>query len=184
LKKKNITKNIIKKTKKQSEKGKKKIKEYQKKYNQMPKVKERRRNREKNNYGTQKRISQTINRQIRQCILLFIKRGFLNLMPITITKYNLLYGIDLQKIINHLKPFPKDLKNYDIDHIIPLIKFDLTKREDIKKAYSLKNLQIITKKENRKKGIKSIFFMEKNRYRNLFLHHIFLSFFLSFLIFF
>jgi len=54
-------------------------------------------------------------------------------MPITITKYDLLYGIDLQKIINHLKPFPKDLKNYDIDHIIPLIKFDLTKREDIKK---------------------------------------------------
>ncbi len=36
------------------------------------------------------------------------------------------YGINYEKIIEHLKPFPKNTSKYHIDHIKPLCSFDLT----------------------------------------------------------
>ena len=64
------------------------------------------------------------------------------------------YGIYWEEIIESLKPFPENLMNFEIDHIIPLCKFDLTKNEEIKKAFSPSNLQWLTKEENRRKSAK------------------------------
>ena len=64
-------------------------------------------------------------------------------------------GIDYEKIIEYLKPFPKDfLENYQIDHIIPLSKFDFNKAEDIKECFKPKNHQVLTIKQNQSKGSK------------------------------
>jgi hypothetical protein len=62
------------------------------------------------------------------------------------------YGIDYFKIIEHLKPFPKDISKYHIDHIIPLVSFDLTDPEQIKIAFAPENHQWLLAEENRKKG--------------------------------
>ncbi len=61
------------------------------------------------------------------------------------------YGINYQAIIEHLKPFPKDIENYHIDHIIPLSLFDFNKSEHIKIAFKPENHQWLTIKENLEK---------------------------------
>jgi len=61
------------------------------------------------------------------------------------------YGVDYKEIIKHLKPFPKDLENYQIDHIIPLSLFDFNNLEHIKIAFSSTNHQWLTIKENSEK---------------------------------
>ena len=65
------------------------------------------------------------------------------------------YGIHYKKIIEHLKPFPKNVKEYHVDHIIPLSSFDLNNPEQIKKAFAPENHQWLTAEENQKKGSKS-----------------------------
>ena len=62
------------------------------------------------------------------------------------------YGIDYEKIINHLKPFPMNIEKYHIDHIVPLSSFDLTNYENIKKAFAPENHQWLLATENIKKG--------------------------------
>jgi len=62
------------------------------------------------------------------------------------------YGINYQAIIEHLRPFPEKLSEYHIDHIKPLCSFDLTKPEQIKKAFAPSNHQWLTIQENLKKG--------------------------------
>jgi hypothetical protein len=62
------------------------------------------------------------------------------------------YGIDWREIIESLKPFPENLKDFEIDHILPLCSFDLTNVEEIKKAFSPSNLQWLTREENRRKS--------------------------------
>jgi len=62
------------------------------------------------------------------------------------------YGIDYKAIIEHLKPFPEDISKYHIDHKIPLCKFDLTKLEEVKKAFAPENHQWLLKEENLRKG--------------------------------
>jgi hypothetical protein len=61
------------------------------------------------------------------------------------------YGINYKAIIEHLKPFPKDLSKYHIDHIKPLCSFDLTKKPEIKKAFAPENHQWLLSEENFKK---------------------------------
>ena len=67
------------------------------------------------------------------------------------------YGIDYLAIIEHLKPFPKDISNYHIDHIIPLCSFNFinldgsTNFEEIQKAFSPMNHQWLTAQENNNK---------------------------------
>ena len=67
------------------------------------------------------------------------------------------YGIYWNKVIESLKPFPEDIKNYEIDHIMPLHSFNLENKEEIKKAFNPSNLQWLTIEENRKKGGKIIY---------------------------
>lgn len=62
------------------------------------------------------------------------------------------YGINWKEAIESLKPFPANLKNFEIDHIIPLHTFDLTNPGDVKKAFAPSNLQWLTREENRRKS--------------------------------
>lgn len=61
-------------------------------------------------------------------------------------------GIDYEKIIKHLKPFPDELSKYHIDHIKPLCLFDLTDRQQIEEAFRPENHQWLTIEENLSKG--------------------------------
>jgi len=66
------------------------------------------------------------------------------------------YGIDYKEIIEHLKPFPDDLKNYEIHHIKPLNTFNFiskdgsTNLKEIKKAFAPKNHKWVTKEEHKR----------------------------------
>ena len=62
------------------------------------------------------------------------------------------YGIEYAKIIEHLKPFPKEMSNYHVDHIKPLCSFNLNDPEQIRKAFAPENHQWLYKTENLKKG--------------------------------
>jgi hypothetical protein len=64
------------------------------------------------------------------------------------------HNIDYAAIIQHLGPCPGPTKDYHIDHIRPLISFDLTDPEQIKLAFSPDNHQWLPKIENLKKGKK------------------------------
>lgn len=70
------------------------------------------------------------------------------------------YGLDLKAIIEHLKPFPDNLDDFEIDHILPLHIFDLENPEEVKKAFAPSNLRWLTKEENRRKSGKIIFGQE------------------------
>jgi len=62
------------------------------------------------------------------------------------------YGINWKNVIESLKPFPENLKDFEIDHITPLHSFNLENPEEVKKAFSPSNLRWLTREENRKKG--------------------------------
>jgi len=62
------------------------------------------------------------------------------------------YCIDWKGIIKQLSPFPKNRKDYHVDHIIPLCKFDLTNWEQIQIAFAPENHQWIKIKKNLIKG--------------------------------
>ena len=70
------------------------------------------------------------------------------------------YGIDYKSIIEHLKPFPKNIKNYQVDHIKPLSHFkfinnnDSINSEQIKEAFAPDNHQWLTIKQHKKKSAK------------------------------
>lgn len=64
------------------------------------------------------------------------------------------YGIDYEKIIEHLKPFPEDIEKYHIDHIIPLSVFDLNNPKHILAAFSPENHQWLKAKDNMSKNAK------------------------------
>ncbi len=139
-----------------SEKGKEKIKKYRKEYNKRPEVKEKTLMRDKERYykNNQNKKYRRINKQIRLCIKIYLRDGKLNLKQNTDEKYKILYGIDLNEIINYLKPFPKNLNGYEIDHIIPIKNFNLDNREETSKAYSKNNLRLIPSIQNKIKGSK------------------------------
>ncbi len=66
------------------------------------------------------------------------------------------YGVDYKAIIEHLKPIPKNLSNYEIHHIKPLFTFNFvnkdgsTNLEEVKKAFTPKNHQLLTIEEHKK----------------------------------
>lgn len=66
------------------------------------------------------------------------------------------YFIDYQAIVDCLKPFPENLKDYEIHHIKPLFTFDFinedgsTNLEEVKKAFSPENHKLLLKDEHRK----------------------------------
>lgn len=62
------------------------------------------------------------------------------------------YGIDFEAIIENLKPFPKDLSKYHIDHIRPLCSFNFNDPKQLKEAFKPENHQWLTAEENMSKG--------------------------------
>ncbi|MEK6882559.1 MAG: hypothetical protein AABY22_23260 [Nanoarchaeota archaeon] len=62
------------------------------------------------------------------------------------------YGVDYKAIIEHLKPFPKDISKYHIDHIKPLCSFDLNNQEQIKSAFAPENHQWLLAEQNLSKA--------------------------------
>ena len=91
------------------------------------------------------RIAWRIRNRVRRTLLLYIK---------TNQVYARKYGVDYKGIIEHLKPFPKDISKFHVDHIKPLCSFDLTDPEQIKIAFAPENHQWLTVQENLRKGSK------------------------------
>lgn len=61
------------------------------------------------------------------------------------------YGLDVAAIMVFLGACPGDLKDYEIDHIVPLSSFDLSDEQQIRIAFAPENHQWLTKKENMEK---------------------------------
>lgn len=62
--------------------------------------------------------------------------------------------LDYSAIIEHLKPFPKDISKYHIDHKIPVSNFNLSKEKEILIAFSPENHRWLLIEKNLKKNNK------------------------------
>jgi len=60
--------------------------------------------------------------------------------------------INFEGIIEHLKPFPKNIKNLDIEHILPISKFNLKDKKNILILFHPFNHWFLNSKENQSKG--------------------------------
>jgi len=83
------------------------------------------------------------------------------------------YGIDYDKIAEHLnKTMPLDYKQnpskYEVDHIIPLSKFNLKNKEEILKAFAPENHQWLTASDKSKKKDKMPLEWENKKQKNLY----------------
>ncbi len=144
---------------------KEKQKEYYKGYSQRNKKRNKKRIKE---YRQTTKGKQSINSYQRQrkktnidyylicklrCQVKLALRKYSNTGKIMTSKK---YGIDYKSIIEHLKPFPKDLRDLDLHHIKQLVKFKFinkdgsTNLEEIRKAFTPENLILLTKEEHKK----------------------------------
>jgi len=62
------------------------------------------------------------------------------------------YGIDWEGIIKVVTPIPKPRKDYHVDHIVPLYKFDLSDFEQIHLAFTPENHRWLKAKDNMKRS--------------------------------
>jgi len=130
---------------------KQRTKEYNKEYNQNNKEKI---NRYVNEYIKQRsKIDKEFNIKIRlRYQLRQVLRNYSKTGKIMSSKE---YGLDYKAIIENLKPFPKDIRGYDIHHIKPLATFNFinedgsTNLEEVKKAFEPDNLILITREEHK-----------------------------------
>ena len=132
------------KTNKEEIERKKKI------YEQTPKRIKKRREHEKQRRETDQHfyISSNLRSHFSITLKRFSKTGKV--------KSSCEYGIDFKAIIKHLTPFPKDIKNYHVDHIIPLSLFDFNNPKHINIAFTPGNHQWLTIKENLEKNNKLV----------------------------
>lgn len=135
-----------------SEENKRKRKKFKKEYRKNPENKikineyQRRKLKEDKEYwirsNLRRRLNHAINHYRRKGIIIKSKSDLIN----------------YDKIIQYLKPFPKNIKNYHIDHIKSLSSFNLINPDNssnikkIKKAFAPKNHQWLLVKENLIKG--------------------------------
>ena len=135
-----------------SKKGKKKIKEYKEEYLQRPEtIKHRREYYKKRMLDDSNRLKKHFLVCFRRVLNKYHQTGKFKSRRENKMAYDYI-GVDFNKIIEKLEPLPKNLKEYQVDHIIPQNKFDFTKKEDIKKAWSPENIRLITIEENLKKN--------------------------------
>lgn len=123
-------------------------KEYWEDYGKRPEVRERinKKDRERRKIDKEYVIADRLRRSLHHALTKYSETG-----KIMSSKK---HGINWKEIIESLKPFPENIKQFEIDHIMPLCSFDLTKNEEIKKAFSPSNLQWLTREENRRKSAK------------------------------
>jgi len=62
------------------------------------------------------------------------------------------YGINYQAIMEQLGPCPGNRKDFHIDHIVPLCRFDFNNIEQVKQAFAPENHQWLTAEENLQKN--------------------------------
>lgn len=140
-------------------------KEYQKKYSQRPEIKKRYdlyeiNNRERFRERKRKYIIKYFKKRRKQditfriCMNLRIRiRQAINMnLETGKVKSSSKYGINYKAILEYLKPFPNDIENYQVDHIIPLSLFDFNNPEQIQIAFAPENHQWLTKENNLRKG--------------------------------
>ena len=125
---------------------KQKIKEHRSKPEINKKINDWRRKYKKKRFKEDKQfnIKERLRNRLRDAIKYYLKNN-----KHLISKNEL---VDYEMIIESLKPFPENISAYHIDHIKPLCSFDLTKKEEIKRAFSPKNHQWLLAKENLSKG--------------------------------
>lgn len=119
---------------------------YWKEYGKRPEVRARIREKERWRLKNdpQYAIADRLRRSLRHALTKYSKTGK--------TMRSKKYGLKFAEIFEKLKPFPQNLSDYDIDHIIPLRIFDLNNIEQVKRAFAPNNLQWLTMRENRKKS--------------------------------
>lgn len=151
-------KNKYMKKYRQRSKVKKRMKEYNKKYSQHPRMKKRRREyyrKYKPKYVKTKKKTD-LNYSLICKLRKSLTRAFKYFSKTGKIRSSHEYEINYKAIIEHLKPFPKDIKNYHVDHIIPLSLFDFNNPRHIKKAFLPQNHQWLPIKQNLEKGNKLI----------------------------
>ena len=135
------------------------VKRRRKKYCQIPEVKRRR----KKYYQIPEvkiKINGYYKKRRKEDPIFKLKQNLRNRLSIAFKKYSKTgkimkskdYGIEYKKIIEHLKPFPKNIEDYEIDHIIPLSWFNFNSLKEIKWAFAPENHQWLLKEENMHKG--------------------------------
>ena len=126
--------------------NKEKIIKRRKEYSQRPEVKERinSNNRQQRKIDKNYSIKENIRKAFWRALKRYSKTG--KIKPLKE------YGINMKAVIEHLKPFPKDIKKYHIDHIIPVSFFNHNDKKEIQWAWAPENLQWLTVEENLKKG--------------------------------
>ncbi len=136
-------------------------KEYYKEYNSKYSQENRKRIRQKNKNDKKKKkylknkrktnknfnIAGRLRTQVWYALKIYTKTGKI----MTSKKY----GIDWGKVIEHLKPFPEDLENYEIHHIKPIHTFNFVNKDgstdlkEVSKAFSPKNHKWLTIEEHK-----------------------------------
>ncbi len=139
-------KKILTQTKEYKSLHKERIKKHNREYNQRENVK--RRDNKNRKIRKKEEVSYSIKCKLRSRLWSVLKK-YSKTGKIMSSKQ---YGINYNDIIEQLKPFPKDISNYDVDHIIPLSRFELTNPEEVKKAFAPENHAWLTKEANRSKG--------------------------------
>jgi len=142
---------IAKRKKEYRLKNREKLYEQHRKYRQKPKYKLRRNMKEK--IKKKQDIQYLLKCRLRRAVSDALRHYTITGKIMSSKKY----GINYKGIIEALKPFPKDIENYHIDHIIPLTKFDLNNPEEIKWAFAPENHQWLTSIENISKGNRKIY---------------------------
>ncbi len=97
-------------------------------------------NKERRKIDKDYKIRMNLRTRLLQAFKRYSKKG-----KITTSKK---YGINYKAIIEHLKPFPENIENYHIDHIIPLSLFNFNNPKHIKIAFAPENHQWLTVEEN------------------------------------
>lgn len=78
------------------------------------------------------------------------------------------YDVDVKAIVKYLGLKPNDGNIYEVDHIVPLCKFNHNDSKQIKKAWAPENHVWLTKEANRSKGSKLVHpnYYRKHGYKN------------------
>lgn len=123
-----------------NDKNREKLQEYYRDWSKLPKIRDKRNERRRENiHGL---IKARLRTRMRAVFNVYQKKG---LLPNT--KIN--HGIDWISVCEHLdKTKPENWKDCHIDHVKPLVLFDLTSIAELKKANSPENLQWLIAKEN------------------------------------
>jgi hypothetical protein len=143
--------------------NKSKIKEYKKQYRELNREKLKLVDKEyytKNKPILMQKAKVYLNKRYKNDMDFMIKCRLKKRVQLAVKKYSEEkriinskdFRLKYKNIIEHLKPFPKDISKYHIDHIRPLCSFNLNKEEDIIKAFAPENHQWLLAEDNLKKG--------------------------------